>query len=150
MTAIGVKGVLIIATKDIADLESAPHYVLARTKPFPPHSNGGVALWAALSLGSNLSVVGLPTATSILGVCGHAGAFPQVSRLAAAATYWTRDQCLHILAGSLSGRDVNRGHTPQRQTRRLCGTVRDVLLVNRSHWWASNYSLGVGCQARAR
>ena len=39
MTATGVRDVLIIGTKDIADRESAPHYVLARTKPFPPHSN---------------------------------------------------------------------------------------------------------------
>jgi hypothetical protein len=47
MTATGVCGVLIIGAKDIADPESAPHYVSGRTKPFPPHSNSGLALWAA-------------------------------------------------------------------------------------------------------
>ena len=91
MTATGVRGVLIIGAKDIADLESAPHDVLARTTPFLPYSNGEVALWAALM------------------VCGHAGAFPQVSCLAAATTYWTRDSVLTHVSGSLSGRDVNWG-----------------------------------------
>jgi hypothetical protein len=42
---------LIIGAKDIADPESAPHYLLARTTPLLPPSNGGVALWAALIAG---------------------------------------------------------------------------------------------------
>ena len=87
MMAIGVRRVLIIGTKDIADPESAPDYVLSRTKPFPPHRNGGVAPSDSLIAGQPIGYVGLFTATSIWGCVVTPGAFPQVSRLAAAANY---------------------------------------------------------------
>jgi len=73
MTATGVSVVLIIGTKDLADPESAPHYVLARSKPFLLTATVG-------------SRYGLSTATSILGLSGQAGAFSQVSRFRAAAS----------------------------------------------------------------
>ena len=100
MTATGLSGVLIIGAKDIADTESAPHYVRNGPNKTIPSSQ---QLWSCAVGCLNRWVAtrrlsGCLPRRQCWGVCGHAGAFPEVSRLAAAATYWTRAQCLHKLA----------------------------------------------------